>query len=405
MSAPAPVLLADSLTEVPATPDAQWLPPAEWPAGAGALFLPGPPAGEDPVIITRYADVEDILMAPAGTWSRDVPDSVVPPAERHAILDASWLLDGPEHRTLRSQLTAVNRGSSPAARQFTRDLTRALLAAMMTQPPPWNLATIIDEVSYRVVIEHTLAAPPLASRTVRLRQLSRDMAPGQHDAGDVMAYFQAERQTELEDILAAVAGQAGELPPGVARHLAELAASGQLTSRRLTGQLAMLIVSAESQAAAASSLTGMLLAAGLFSQAQAMTGNPGAMRRLAAEGGRRGLSFPFLLLTAARATRAGGWDIPGGTPLVISYAAANMDPEVFGPGAAGFDPRADRPPHLAFGKGIHRCQGAVQAAQFMEDVFAGLAGLPASTRLGHGGQLRREVTRVSWAVPELPAIP
>jgi cytochrome P450 len=57
-------------------------------------------------------------------------------------------------------------------------------------------------------------------------------------------------------------------------------------------------------------------------------------------------------------TELGGSTIPAGSRLVIMYAAANRDPEVF-PNPDDYDPERTRlRRHLAFGKGNHFCLGA-----------------------------------------------
>jgi hypothetical protein len=91
------------------------------------------------------------------------------------------------------------------------------------------------------------------------------------------------------------------------------------------------------------------------------------VRRLVAEGGRRGISFPINLVTPRARLTIDGRTISAGQPVLISYAAANMDPDRFGRGASGFDPRPRRPAHLAFGEGMHRCQGETGAEQFVEE--------------------------------------
>lgn len=393
---------------VPATPGARWLQPSAWPEGADFLFRPGEPdAGSGLAVITRYADVQAMLHDRDGTWLREVPLSVIPPAERHCIIDASWMRDGEEHQLLRRSVRSVNRGSTTRARVFTRALTALLLRRLTRQEPPWNLAAVIDEVSIRVIIEHTLAAPALLPFTTRLRELTRAHAPRRDgDGADVWAYFQTRRQTELEDILAAAVARPEDLPAGLARHLAGLAEAGTITGRQLISQLGMLIVSYESQAATAASLIAMLLQYGLFDWARAAAGDHAAMRRLVAEACRRGISFPFNLFTAARPAAIGALPIQAGEPVVISYQAANMDPARFGPDAISFDPRRQRPSHLAFGEAAHHCQGASGAEQFVSDVLlAVLAGLPSAVQLGHDGQLLRETSGLSWAVADLPVVP
>lgn len=57
-----------------------------------------------------------------------------------------------------------------------------------------------------------------------------------------------------------------------------------------------------------------------------------------------------------------GQRIEAGTAIVMSIAAANHDPERFGPTADEFDLRRDRPQdHLSFARGIHTCFGSAVA--------------------------------------------
>ena len=62
--------------------------------------------------------------------------------------------------------------------------------------------------------------------------------------------------------------------------------------------------------------------------------------------------------TAARDVDMHGRTIRAGDFVVLLYAAANRDPEVFGADADRFDVRREIGPHLAFGTGEHFCLGA-----------------------------------------------
>lgn len=57
-------------------------------------------ASGEPAIISDYDDVRAVMLAPAGTWCREVPLDVVPAGHWHCILDASWMKDGETHRRL-----------------------------------------------------------------------------------------------------------------------------------------------------------------------------------------------------------------------------------------------------------------------------------------------------------------
>jgi cytochrome P450 len=415
-------VLPGSLAEVPPTDGAVWLTPGEWPPVTDFLFrarepfrAPPQPGGFSPVVVTRYSDVEPMLVDETGLWLRSIPARVIPEAARDCVVDASWMLDGEEHDKLRDAIGAVNYGSTSKAREFTRDLTRQLLQALMREDPPWNLVRLIDEVSIRLIIEHTLQAPMLLPYATRMRQLTRFRAPARTDDGtDVFAYFKTFRRHEMEDILGLVADHPGQLPEGgLARHLVDLTQmtdpeSGMpyMTRKQLISQLAMLLTSYESSQAATAGLIGMLLGHGLFDQARQFAATPDGMANLVREAGRRAFSFPINMFTAGRPATLGRHDIAEGEPVIISYQAANMDPARFGDGSYGFDPRIRRPPHIAFGKGPHLCQGKRAAEGLAADVIREIVnGLPPGTRLGHGGQVLQEVASISWAVAALPAIP
>ena len=66
--------------------------------------------------------------------------------------------------------------------------------------------------------------------------------------------------------------------------------------------------------------------------------------------------------TATEDTTLGGRDIAAGDWVVMLYASANRDEEVFGEDAGSFDvTRPSNPAHLAFGFGEHLCLGAALA--------------------------------------------
>jgi cytochrome P450 len=359
-----------------------------------------------------------MLLDRTGLWLRHIPESVIPGPERHCVVDASWMQDGQVHEDLRRAVGAaepgirppINRGSTPAARQFTLALAEALFRRLTQEPGPWNLMRVIDEVSLRTVIEHTLKAPVLLPSAVRIRELTRARTPRRDDYGDVLAYFTTSREPEFEDILGLVPAHPDQLPAGgLAWHLVNLtqAAGPVMTRKQLIAQLGMLVISYESTSAMAASLIGMLLQYGLFEEARHFAAEEDeGIGRLVDEGGRRGISFPFNAFFAGRATTLGGLDVAEGEPVVISYQAANMDTDRYGPGAAGFGFRSGRLSHLAYGVGIHRCQGE----QVAKDVTAGILQaafntLPPGVRLGHDGEVLREHAGPSWAIAELPVSP
>ena len=108
----------------------------------------------------------------------------------------------------------------------------------------------------------------------------------------------------------------------------------------------------------------------------ACAGAPGTWEGLAARaaaGARRALPLAVeemlrwttpvvaFMRTTTRAVELGGRQLAVDDPVLMLYASANRDEEVFGPTAGRFDPSRDPNPHVAFGFGAHFCIGAVLA--------------------------------------------
>ncbi|MGK5680239.1 cytochrome P450 [Actinoplanes sp. URMC 104] len=386
------------MSPMPATERAQWLPPSQWPTGSDHLFTPGPFRAEAQLpVVTRYAEVRTALLNADAAFSRVVPFAVIPAELRHRTLYASWGLDGAEHRRARQSLAGINRGSSPAARRYTRELTERLTRQLLQEPPPWDLSRVIYAVSMQVVVEHTMQAPVLLPYVRRLRELTRDHVAA---AG---GFFGIRRDREAEKILSLVVDGYDELPAGLARHLGDLhrLRPEEFSADHLVGQLWLLAVSSETQATQTASLVGMLLETGEYAYARDVLDDPAALELLVAEAGRRGIVFPASMVVPRRPVSFDGQTLDAGRPCLISYAAANLDPAVF-EDPLRFDPRRPRnAKHLAFGVGDHRCQGEAGAEQFVADVTTTLLRvLPPEVRL-HDGLVHRE-TGISMSVACLP---
>jgi cytochrome P450 len=78
-----------------------------------------------------------------------------------------------------------------------------------------------------------------------------------------------------------------------------------------------------------------------------------------------------------RDVELGGVTVPAGSRLVVLFAAANRDPDVFADPDELDPDRGNVRDHVAFGKGIHFCLGAPLARLELQVALAGLA-----TRLG-----------------------
>ena len=95
--------------------------------------------------------------------------------------------------------------------------------------------------------------------------------------------------------------------------------------------------------------------------------------------------------TATRDTELSGVAIAAGEPVLMLYASANRDEEVFGANAASFDVSRQPNPHIAFGFGNHFCLGAALARLEARLVFDELLDRFDAVALGRRGRTFRFV--------------
>ena len=90
-----------------------------------------------------------------------------------------------------------------------------------------------------------------------------------------------------------------------------------------------------------------------------------------------------------RDTELGGVQIPSGTPILLNFAAANHQANIF-PEPDRFDiHRLNASRHISFGKGIHYCLGANLAKLELRIVLDALSQRIPSLRLAPGQEVHR----------------
>ncbi len=112
-----------------------------------------------------------------------------------------------------------------------------------------------------------------------------------------------------------------------------------------------------------------------------------ARRRMIAGGLRRGIIFPANLITPVRDVPVGGRAAPGGVPVPVSYAAANMGWVRYGPGAA----RVRSAPTAAAAPGVRLRPALLPGRPGRHPVHRGRTGGAA------GRAARRGAPRARWA--------
>ena len=100
--------------------------------------------------------------------------------------------------------------------------------------------------------------------------------------------------------------------------------------------------------------------------------------------------------TATRDTEVGGVEVAEGEPVLMLFASANRDEDVFGPDAGAFDVGRRPNPHVAFGQGNHFCLGAALARLEGRVVLEELAGRFAS--VARVGEVERSPSPVVTGV-------
>jgi cytochrome P450 len=265
--------------------------------------------------------------------------------------------DPPEHTRYRR---LVQPGFRPSVTRDLEPVVRSRAAALIDQIPSGEPLDVVQALSVPfplLVISEILGVPEDEWR--RCYEWSEAVIPGATDwpqerrdalMGDMVLYLLAatkERRTQPRD--------------DVLSELATVTVDGdQLSDDELSMFLVQLLV-------AGNETTRNMLSAGLVALADA----PEQWRRLGEDHGLLKSAVEELLRytspvisfmrTATRDTELGGQPIARGEPLLLLFASADRDEEVFGADAGDLDVGRDPNPHVAFGFGNHFCLGAALA--------------------------------------------
>ncbi|MBI2169841.1 MAG: cytochrome P450 [Actinobacteria bacterium] len=351
--------------------------------------------------VAKHEDVMAISRDPATFCSGR---GVLPTDRARSVAgtDSILFLDPPEHQRHRRLVTPAFTpkrvaGTEPVIRRLTRQLLDALPAC-----EPVEFVDAVAAPLPLLVIAEMLGIPGDDRDRFRIWSDSLIAAATDPDDGDALVaaaelweYFQAvieDRRAKPGDdlvsvlVTAEVANEDGGEPLSAAELLGfcmSLLVAGNETTRNLFSG-------------------GMLALAEHPDQCALLVADPSLVPTAVEEMLRWVTPVLAFARTATRAVELRGQHIAEGDYVLMLYASANRDKEVFGATGGAFDVTRDPNPHVAFGFGEHFCLGAslarLEARVFFEELLARFA----SVRLA--GDPQRLDSVLMHGLVELPLV-
>jgi cholest-4-en-3-one 26-monooxygenase len=331
--------------------------PVYWHAGGGAPGWPGFWA------VTRHADVGHLSRHPEIFSSHRRLVLFAEPAEAEIEMQRLMMLnmDPPQHTRQRS---FVNRGFTPRMIGRLEKHIREICNTLIDEVVPRGQADFVTEIAAPLplhVICELVGAPPedrgwifeLSNKMVGFDDPELRSAPeeGLQAAAEVYAYAdrlaQRRRQEPADDIVTRL------LQPDDA---------GEVLTTEEFNLFFLLLIVAGSETTRNAASGGMLAFFEHPGQWQRLLADPGLIPTAAEEIVRWVSPVNLFRRTAICDTELGGQAIAEGDKVVVFYASANRDEEVFD-GPQDFDIGRDPNPHVGFGGGgPHFCLGRHLAA-------------------------------------------
>jgi cholest-4-en-3-one 26-monooxygenase len=338
--------------------------------------------------ITRHEDVIEVSRHPEifssarrSTAFRELPGKIVE-RRRLMILD----MDPPRHTRQRA---LVNRGFTPRMIGQLEERIRQVCGGLLDKVARRGQADFVTDVAAPLpaeVICELVGAPP--EDRARLCELTKRMtAFDDPEVSSPAAGVQATNQ------MYAYAAQLGELRRRqprddiVTRLLQPDEHGNELTAAEFNFFVLLLVLAGNETTRNAAS-GGMLALLQHPQQWQRLLANPALIPAAAEEIIRWVSPINLFRRTAIRDTELAGQKIAEGAKVVLFYASANRDQDVF-TAPQQFDIGRDPNPHLAFGFGPHFCLGRHLAALELRVLLQAIAErMPAITLDGPVTRLR-----------------
>ncbi|MCK2214813.1 cytochrome P450 [Actinomadura sp. ATCC 31491] len=352
--------------------DAALQPPAEW----AELRTKCPvahvelPSGDRARLLTRYEDVKRVLADPRFTRQLNAPDAARLSADGGGVFSsemATIIPDGGEEhqhwRRLVSKWFTAKRMNAmrPAMARIAEDL----IDEMVGRGAPGDLKASLGFPLPVYVICDMLGVP--AEDRDRFSYWSDTLLNLTRYGKDEIEAAQAEFFQYMTDLLAGKRAEPGE------DLLSELIAAGGPDEGGLsdlqilvTG-MALLVAGHETTANMIGKMVAMLLAD--RARWEALLADPTLIRGTVEESLRLDANSGFGLPRYLKeGTEIDGTELPRGTTVICSMAAANRDESAF-EAAGEFDLTRSPNPHLAFGAGAHSCLGQALARTELQVVL------------------------------------
>ena len=326
------------------------------------------PDGRECWLVTRYADVVEVLSSPHVSCDlspeRSAADPIAPEVAEafRAIRQGLFInMDPPDHTRLRKLVVReFSARRTDAMRPLVQRTADALLAALRGR----DTVDLVAEYTHAlpVTVLCALLGIPEADRDKFRRWTDQALgfAGDPERAHEVVAavnafhdYFDellaVKRREPQDDLLSPLAAVAGE----------------ELTDRELAG-VALLLFVAGHETTSHSLALGVLALQEHPAQLAMVREDPTRLAACVDELLRYdGPSMPGVFRFTTADVELGDVTIPAGSWVLVALAAANRDPAQFdAPDALDFARPENR--HLAFGRGTHYCLGAVLAKVMIE---------------------------------------
>lgn len=320
-------------------------------------------------IVTRYKDIQSILLQPATFSSCDTltsPVTFYPRALEELVkgyLPVPIVLntDGPDHTRFRVPLTkAFAPARIRAIEPFVREVANRLVDVFIHN----SRAEIISQFAYPLALEVVFSLLGIPRQDVeQTRQWSQDWLAIMSVQLDEERQVECARSTvAFQQYLAGLLAERRENPQDdLMSALAHFCIPDEepLTENELVIMLQGLILAGHESTTNMIG-TGLLLLLGQPEHWRTLCTHPESIPLAVEEILRFDAPIQMFARTTTREVTVDGVTLPEEASLLLIYGSGNRDEEAF-PDAHEFQPLRISNRHLAFGHGVHFCVGAALA--------------------------------------------